>query len=117
MRLALLPVVGGLGAALRVGVGMLVYRRRHAGLPVGTAVVNLVGAFVYGSVVGSDLTGNASDAILGFLAGFTTFSSWIVDLVAVWGDPLGGRARSGGLIAGLLVLGLVAAALGYAWRA
>ena len=75
-------------------------RRRSGFAPRGTLFVNLTGAFVAGLVTGAD----ASSTVLliagtGFLGGYTTFSTWMVERT---------------YLVTSIVAGLAVATLGYA---
>jgi fluoride exporter len=71
---------GALGALGRFRVAAAVTARRPSDFPFGTFVVNLTGGFVLGLLVG---VGAGDDALLvlgtGFLGGYTTFSTWMVE--------------------------------------
>lgn len=110
---------GALGAVARYGVGGLVHRNPAlAGFPFGTLTVNLVGCLLIG--LGAGLA-DARQAIgpearlflfVGVLGGFTTFSSFGYETVALLRDHEFLRA---GLNAGLNVFaGLLLVWLGYA---
>jgi CrcB protein len=92
-------LLGGLGAVARV-----VLTRTWGGPGRGTLAVNLVGSSAVGLLVGAGVGG---DALLllggGLLGAFTTFSTWVAEVH---------DRRSPGLLAGALLLGLGAAALG-----
>ncbi|MFJ4172966.1 fluoride efflux transporter FluC [Microbacterium sp. NPDC089696] len=102
-------LAGGVGAVLRyaldVAVGSLVGRR----FPWGILVVNLTGSFALG-LVATALPDQAFLLGAGLLGGYTTFSTAMLDTVALWRD--GERAASVFNAVGMLVLGLVAAGLG-----
>ncbi|MEN8235684.1 MAG: CrcB family protein, partial [Actinomycetota bacterium] len=54
--------------------------------PIGTLVVNLTGAFAAGILLGLAVDGDVSDFTavavgVGFLGGYTTFSTWMVETV------------------------------------
>ena len=115
--LALVGLGGATGTLLRWGVGHVL--PSHNGLPWATVLVNLVGSFALGfllelllrrgpeSVAGRDLR-----LLLGtgFLGGFTTFSTFALDLTGMLAD---GRADTALLYAGLSLLGgTLAAGLG-----
>lgn len=111
-------VASGLGALVRHVLASLVMRRTSGRHPWGTATVNLVGAVALGVVAGQHAAGLVGADVLtvvgaGFLGGFTTFSTWMVESVR-----LGERGGSGALLAlavnsaGLLVAGVAGAALG-----
>jgi CrcB protein len=100
--------VGGVGSVARMQ-GTLWLGR---GVPLrGTFAVNLTGAFALGLLAGAGVTG---DALLiagtGLLGAFTTFSTWMHEVVGVWQE--GRRRASALLLVGALLGGLAAAALG-----
>ena len=71
--LAGLALLGGVGAVARV-VGVQEIGRH------GLLAVNLAGAFTIGVVAGAGVHGDAYRlAVTGFLGGFTTFSTWMLD--------------------------------------
>ena len=73
-------VAGALGALARFTVAGAVTARRPGAFPFGTFVVNLTGGFVLGLLVGLSVTGTALFvAGTGFLGGYTTFSTWMVE--------------------------------------
>lgn len=92
MKLLLLFVAGGLGTLLRYGVSTLV--QRHAGLsfPWGTMAVNLLGCFLFGllwSLLENrvEVTRELRAVVLvGFLGGFTTFSSFAFEAAGLLRD-------------------------------
>ena len=102
-------LLGGLGACARVLLGAAVDRRvvRTPFFPWGTLAVNLLGAFAIGLLAGAGLGRDAYLlAATGFLGGFTTFSTWVVDARLLVG-------RAGPANIGVsLVLGLLAVWLG-----
>ena len=104
-------LAGGVGAALRyladLGVARLAGRR----FPWGIFVVNLTGSFALG-IVTAALPEHAVLLGAGLLGGYTTFSTAMVDTVALWRD--GERPASVFNAIGTLLLGLVAAGLGLA---
>ena len=73
---------GALGAAARYGLDATVSARLPSDFPVGTLAVNLTGALALGVVVGASVTHDAALVLgTGFLGGFTTFSTWMVESV------------------------------------
>lgn len=104
-------LAGGVGAALRylldLGVAKVAGRR----FPWGILMVNLSGSFALGLVT-SALPAQAFLLGAGLLGGYTTFSTAMLDTVALWGD--GERRASAFNAVGMLVLGLLAAGLGLA---
>lgn len=79
-------LAGGLGAGARFVVDGLLTEHLGRRLPTATLVINVVGSFLLGVVVGWS-AGHDGRAILrsvvgvGFLGGFTTFSTASVELV------------------------------------
>lgn len=113
MTLALVLVGGGVGAMMRWALTNQIGRRWH-GFPLGTMVVNVAGSFALGVLIGYTRDGAPFDTVpiaTGVLGGFTTFSTWMVEvdesdtqlmsLVAVAiPTALGVVAALAGLIAG-----------------
>ncbi|MEA3510335.1 MAG: CrcB family protein [Actinomycetota bacterium] len=82
----LIGVMGALGALARYGVSGIVQRRWQTSFPIGTVVVNLTGAFgaglLLGIVTGRVVPNLAVAAVgIGFLGGYSTFSTWMVETV------------------------------------
>lgn len=81
---------GGLGAALRHGVNILTLRLFGFGFPWGTLTVNVVGSAIMGLLAAYfTLDGGSSPAwrlllTTGILGGFTTFSTFSLDVVFLW---------------------------------
>lgn len=100
---------GGLGAATRYLVDLGIARLTGTRFPWGVMVINITGSLALGLVVGM-LPGAAFVLGTGFLGGYTTFSTAMIDTVALWRD---GERRASALYAGgMLLAGLAAAALG-----
>jgi CrcB protein len=82
-------------------------------MPVGTAAVNLIGAFALGMIVG---VGQAPTgwllAAAGFTAGFTTFSTWMVETARLGLFPRPSMRSTANLVV-LAMVGVLCAALGY----
>lgn len=114
MTAAAVILAGGLGAGLRLVVGTAVQRRLATALPWGTALVNTAGAFMLGMVAGSGGVGPGAEVAMGFLAGFTTYSTWMIECVHLWVEGRSGRRRALMNMAGLLITGLLAAFAGFA---
>lgn len=122
MTLTLLLVAGGLGGLARYELAGVVQRLVGTPRPWGTAAVNLLGAAALGLLVGlqaSDAVGADTVRVLGtgFLGGFTTFSTWMVESVHLAEDAASAGLRAGLVnLAGMLALGIAGAAAG-AWVA
>jgi CrcB protein len=103
-------LAGSAGAAGRYLVAGLV--QRSARFPVGTMVVNLAGSLLAGAAFGLTEAGGVERALLvGFCAGFTTFSTWSAESLAM--VRAGRPARAVLNLAGTLVIGVGLCALGY----
>ncbi len=80
MSLALvlgIGLVGGLGAVARFALDGAVSGTLGRDFPFGTLLVNLVGAFALGLVVGLAVSSNTYRLIgTGLIGAFTTFSTW-----------------------------------------
>ncbi|KTR77297.1 hypothetical protein NS234_08510 [Microbacterium oxydans] len=104
-------LAGGVGAVLRYLVDLGVARFTGRRFPWGILLVNLSGSFALG-VVATALPDAAFLLGVGLLGGYTTFSTAMLDTVALWRD--GERPASAFNAVGMLLLGLLAAALGLA---
>lgn len=105
-------LAGGLGAYGRYRVDAAITRRMTTNLPWGTFAVNISGALVAGLVAGTGLRGPARDLlVVGVLASFTTFSTWMLETQRLAED---GRTRPavGNVVLGAGI-GLVAACAGW----
>lgn len=102
-------LAGGAGAVLRYVLDLAVATFAGRRFPWGILVVNVSGSFALGLVI----TALPSEAFVlgaGLLGGYTTFSTAMLDTVALWRE--GERAASAFNAMGMLVLGLLAAGLG-----
>lgn len=105
-------LTGALGAAARYYAGGMVQRRAAARFPLGTFAVNLTGAFAAGLAAGAAAPGSAVRILaLGFLGGFTTFSTWAVETLVAYGGQGRLRASVEGVV--MLAGGIALCALGY----
>jgi fluoride exporter len=107
-----MALCGALGALARYRVDSAVSGRFATDFPLGIFVVNLSGAFALGVLVGAAV---AHDALFifgtGFMGGYTTFSTWMVE-----SERLGEDGDLVLLVANLglsMLLGLAAAAAGW----
>lgn len=106
--LAAVGALGGVGAIARFLLDGAVAGRLGRGFPYGTLVVNLVGSFALGLLVGLAIDGDAYRmAATGLIGAFTTFSTWALESHRLGED---GRLRIGALnFAVSLVLGVLLA--------
>jgi CrcB protein len=105
----LASVAGGVGAAARYAADVGIARLTGTRYPWGVFAINIVGSFLLGLVTAA-LPGAAFVVGVGLLGGFTTFSTAMLDTVALWRE--GARRASIFNAAGMLVLGILAAAAG-----
>jgi CrcB protein len=115
MHWLLVFIGGGLGAAARHGVNRAGLALLGPGFPWWTLIVNVAGSFAIGllaGLFGAMETGHNARLFLitGFLGGFTTFSAFSLDALALWerGAPL----QAGFYIVGSVIMSLLAAAVG-----
>ena len=116
LNLLIIALGGALGAVSRFLLGNGVSRALGSALPYGTFVINIVGCFAMGLlmtiIVDREMLPAAWRLFLcvGFLGGFTTFSSFGYEalMLLTEGRMLAALAYAGGSV----VLGLVAAAAG-----
>jgi CrcB protein len=103
---------GAVGAVLRYVISGVIQRRTGSGLPLGTLIVNLGGAYLLGMVAAVDnLESSSTLAFAAFLAGFTTFSTWMIETVRLGSSPFQLRPIANLLIT--LLFGVILCAAGY----
>ena len=110
-RILLIGLVGSIGALTRYEMSKAIHRRT-ARADMATMIVNLVGATALGFVVGTEpkvpLAPDMLTAVtVGFLGGFTTFSTWMVDVVSLAEQGGAGRIRAALNLATTLAGGIV----------
>ena len=105
---------GAIGATLRWLTGLLTLRVMGQGFPWGTVTVNILGSFLMGVLVVAlaDRGGLRAAPFLmtGLLGGFTTFSAFSLDAVALM--ERGEFSLAAAYVGGSVVLGLAALVLG-----
>jgi CrcB protein len=101
-------LVGGVGAIARFGLDGAISSRLGREFPYGTLLVNLVGAFVLGLLIGLAVNGDRYRLLgTGLVGSFTTFSTWALESHRLGED---GEPGLGALnFAASLLLGLGAA--------
>ena len=120
MSWLLVFVGGGTGAALRHGVNLAAFRLLGPGWPAGTFIVNVAGSLAMGLLIGwlarhDVLSGGGSNELrlaltTGLLGGFTTFSAFSLDAVALW--ERGAVASAAIYVLASVVLSIVAMFVG-----
>lgn len=106
---------GGLGATCRLVLDGILKARVRVAYPLGTTVINITGSFLLGVVTGlavSHLLPSEWRAIVGvgFIGGYTTFSTASFETVRLAQEGRYGAAVSNGF--GMLAGALLAAGLG-----
>lgn len=105
-------LAGAVGALARYLLFRFVQQSVDTDLPVGTLAVNLSGAFLIGIVAGiDDLQSTIALIAVGFLGGFTTFSTWMIESIRLGIPPLRSRGVINLVIT--LIAGVALAAAGY----
>lgn len=110
---------GALGSMARFWLASVIAGQWGEGFPWGTLLVNVIGCFVIGFfatfIVVDDKTivgpSGRHFFMTGVLGGFTTFSSFSLQTLALARE--GAWAKAGGYVAGSVVLCLLAVWLGY----
>ena len=113
LRPLLLVALGGaLGSALRYLTALLLARHYTGSIPLATLVVNLVGCFLIGLLIGlcSETSHLRLLFITGFCGGFTTFSTFTAESYTMFREGASGLALL--YIAGSVLIGLLALWLG-----
>ena len=82
MNLALLNIGGACGAIARYNLGIAILKHKNHSFPLGTFIINIVGALLLGIICGLGISENSyllfGD---GFCGAFTTFSTFTVESV------------------------------------
>jgi CrcB protein len=106
-------LAGGAGAVTRLVVDGHVLARTGSRLPLGTALINLTGAFGLGLIAGT-APGHQFSLIVGtgFIGAYTTFSTWMLETVLLGESGREPAAYANAI--GQLVLGVGLAGLGFA---
>lgn len=110
-------LAGGLGAGTRWAVDRLVSRALGIGYPWGTQLINVTGSFALGLVTGIVSTAGTTPAWavvaeVGFLGGYTTFSTASLEAVRLLQARRTGAAMAAALAAAAAAAGLGAGVLG-----
>jgi CrcB protein len=113
-RFLLICLAGAAGTGARYLVSVWAAQRLGATFPYGTLIVNLIGCFVIAAVMRTALTLSWSSTLrmtvtVGFLGGFTTYSSFNYETTRLLEEGSSGLAAlnvavtwTGGFVAGVL---------------
>jgi CrcB protein len=111
----LVAVAGGVGAVARFVLDGVIRSRVASLVPAGTFVINVSGSLLLGFLTGLVLVGAEPTDVrvvlgTGFLGGYTTFSTAMIETVRLLQQRRWGAAAVNGIA--MLLLGLGAAVLG-----
>ena len=106
---ALASLAGGVGAGLRYVVDLGVMAVTKGRFPWGIVIVNVTGSFALGMVTAS-IPESTLIIGAGLLGGYTTFSTAMLDTLALWKD--GRRPTSVMHLVGTLAASVIAAVVG-----
>lgn len=121
MTLLWVMVAGGLGSGARLVVGQWAAAQFSPSFPYGTLIVNLSGCFALGAVAQLASAGSwnpewRAAVAIGFLGGFTTYSSFNQETIGLLSSGATGTALlnvavtlAGGLAAGFLGIAIARA--------
>ena len=111
-QLLLVALGGALGSAMRYLTAILLARHYTGSIPLATLVVNVLGCFLIGLLIGlcSETTYLRLLFITGFCGGFTTFSTFTAESYVMFREGAYGLALL--YIAGSLLIGLLALWIG-----
>ncbi len=115
LSLAVVALGGALGGMARFGIGAAFDRWLGDGIPWGTLVVNVTGAFALGwvaALVWDHGTTLWAALAVGVLGSYTTVSALALQVAVLTEERAWGRAAA--YLAATLVLGLAAVGLGFA---
>ena len=107
-QLLLVALGGALGSAMRHLTAILLARHYTGSIPLATLVVNVLGCFLIGLLIGlcSETTYLRLLFITGFCGGFTTFSTFTAESYVMFREGAYGLALL--YIAGSVLIGLLA---------
>lgn len=110
MTVLAFSIAGAAGAVCRYLISGWVQNAFRSDFPRGTLFVNVTGSLGLGLILGTGpVDSTFSLFVVGFLGGFTTYSTWMIETIRL--GPRSPRARLN-LMAGL-VGGLAAAGVGF----
>lgn len=113
LTLILTALAGGVGGACRFLVDSVISAKSRASLPIGTIVVNVTACFFLGVLTGVVTLAGGNEALkmiagVGFLGGYSTFSTAAVEGARLWRQGRPGATLSHvAVMAGLSFLGAI----------
>lgn len=115
MSFVLVALGGAVGATARYGVSLAATQWLGAGFPWGTLIVNAIGSFAMGVLVGWASDADKALVLLlgvGVLGGFTTFSAFSIETVRLM--ERGAWLAAGANVTASVMISLAACAIGLA---
>lgn len=113
MTVVWVVLAGAIGAVTRFAVSEAIQSVSKPRYPLGTLFVNLTGSFAIGWIAaGGEPKSTAALAGIGFLGGFTTFSTWMIETLRL--EVTGMRAAAVLNVAVSTLAGIGLAAVGHA---
>ena len=115
-NILLVAIGGGIGSALRYLTAVFIQRYFSSGFPLATLLVNVIGCFLIGILIGTFQRHQLTDSnlkwllVTGFCGGFTTFSAFGIESIVLF--EIGNQARAFLYIGSSVILGLFAVWLG-----
>ena len=111
-----IAAAAGLGAVCRYALDQIVQHRTVSDFPYGTFLINVLGSFLLGLVLGLSVHHGLGSGVTlvvgtGFAGGFTTLSTWAWETLAL--VESGDLAAAVWNIAGSFSVGLLGAAAGF----
>lgn len=86
MILIYIAIGGFFGAMTRFALQQWIQKKCSAHFPIDTLLINLVGSFLLGIIIGGNIGGIKGESLLGigFMGAFTTYSTFSLDSILLW---------------------------------
>ncbi|MCM3177636.1 fluoride exporter [Cytobacillus horneckiae] len=85
IQLVSIALGGFCGAIIRYMATSFIQNKFNSQFPIGTLSVNLLGSFLLGALLSLDVSKNIYVLLgIGFLGSFTTFSTFVVEVMQQW---------------------------------
>ncbi|PKM96141.1 MAG: fluoride efflux transporter CrcB [Firmicutes bacterium HGW-Firmicutes-1] len=106
MQYVFICIGGALGSVSRYALGKMISEKTNTTFPIGTFIINIMGAFLLGIVSNQRLTQNVTLMLTdGFLGGFTTFSTFMYEGFNLFQENE--KLNAFTYIGGSLILGII----------
>lgn len=111
MQIFLIGLGGAFGSISRFALGKMISERTKTVFPIGTMLINIMGAFLLGIVTHLNLNNQISLTLTeGFLGGYTTFSTFMYEGFNLFQENE--KLNAFIYIGGTLLLGIIGYVLG-----